>query len=162
MEFFIKKNATLPLLKMQVVKDGRSDYNQMMDMIEESAIFFSMVDTETGIPRINTKPAGFVNKILMDPNADPEYYVYYQFTSFETRKVGRYEGQFLLRTDQGTLILPLRDRLFINIQESFIADNLSYDGNCYTVEFPCCNTKPNPIPPSTTTTTTFCYVPPVE
>jgi len=162
MEFWIKKNATLPLLKMSVTKDGRSDYNQMMDMIEESAIFFSMVDTETGIPRINTKPAGFVNKILMDPNADPEYYVYYQFTSFETRKIGRYEGQFLLRTDQGTLILPLRDRLFINIQESFIADNLSYDGNCYAIGFPCCNTNPNPIPPSTTTTTTFCYVPPVE
>ena len=48
MEFFIKKNATLPILKMQVVKDGRSDYNKMMSLIEESAIFFSMIDIETG------------------------------------------------------------------------------------------------------------------
>lgn len=158
MEWFIKKNATLPLLKLSVTKDGRSDYNQFMDFIEESAIFFFMVDTETGIPRISTKPAGFVNKILIDPDADPEYYVYYQFTSFETRKVGRYEAQFLLRTDQGTLILPLRDRLFINIQESFIADNLSYDGDCYSIGFPCCNTKPKPQH-VTTTTTTICYVP---
>lgn len=158
MEFFIKKNATLPLLKMQVVKDGRTDYNNMMDLIEESAIFFSMVDADTGIPRISTRPAGFVNKILLDPNADPEYYVYYQFSSFDTRKVGRYEGQFLLRNDQGTLILPLRDRLFINIQESFIADGLDYDGNCYVIDFPCCNT--NPKPPYTTTTTTICYIPP--
>jgi hypothetical protein len=158
MEFFIKKNATLPLLKMQVVKDGRSDYNNMMDLIEESAIFFSMVDIDTGIPRISTRPAGFVNKVLLDPNADPEYYVYYQFSSFDTRKEGRYEGQFLLRNDQGTLILPLRDKLFINIQESFIADGLSYDGNCYVVEFPCCNTTPKP--PYTTTTTTICYIPP--
>ena len=158
MEFFIKKNATLPLLKMQVVKDGRSDYNNMMDLIEESAIFFSMVDIDTGIPRISTRPAGFVNKVLLDPNADPEYYVYYQFSSFDTRKEGRYEGQFLLRNDQGTLILPLRDKLFINIQESFIADGLSYDGNCYVVEFPCCSTTPKP--PYTTTTTTICYIPP--
>ena len=158
MEFFIKKNATLPLLKMQVVKDGRSDYNNMMDLIEESAIFFSMVDVETGIPKISTRPAGFVNKVLLDPNADPEYYIYYQFSSFDTRKVGRYEGQFLLRNDQGTLILPLRDKLFINIQESFIADGLDYDGNCYVVDFPCCNT--NPKPPYTTTTTTICYIPP--
>jgi hypothetical protein len=157
MEFWIKKNSTLPLLKMAVVKDGRSDYNQMMNMIEESAIFFSMVDTETGIPRINTKPAGFVNRTQLDPNAEPEYYVYYQFTSFETRKVGRYEGQFLLRTDHGTLILPIRDKLYINIQESFIADNLSYNGNCYSIQFPCCNTNPNPTP-VTTTTTTICYV----
>ena len=158
MEFFIKKNATLPLLKMQVVKDGRSDYNNMMDLIEESAIFFSMVDVETGIPKISTRPAGFVNKVLLDPNADPEYYIYYQFSSFDTRKVGRYEGQFLLRNDQGTLILPLRDKLFINIQESFIADGLDYDGNCYVVDFPCCNTHPKP--PYTTTTTTICYIPP--
>ena len=72
MEFFIKKNATLPLLKMQVVKDGRSDYNDMMDFIEESAVFFSMVNVDNGIPKITTRPAGFVEKIQLDPNASPE------------------------------------------------------------------------------------------
>lgn len=149
MEFFIKKNATLPLLKMQVIKDGRSDYNQMMEFIEESAIFFSMVDTETGIPKISTRPAGFVEKILIDQNADPEYYVYYQFTSRDTNKHGRYVGQFLFRNDQGTLILPIRDELFINVQESFIADDLEYE-SCYVVDFPCCVSTPI----ITTTTTT--------
>jgi len=157
MEFFIKKNATLPLLKMQVVKDGRSDFNLMMDTIEESAIFFSMVDTATGIPRINTRPAGFVNKVLLDPNAEPEYYVYYQFTGNDTRKEGRYEGQFLFRNDQGVLILPIRDKLYINVQESFIADDLEYS-SCYVTEFPCCVTTP--VYPLTTTTTTQCYIPP--
>ena len=78
MEFNIKKNATLPLLKLTVVKDGRSDYNSFMNFIEESAIFFSMVDTETGVPKITSRPAGFVKKDLMDPNAPVEYYVYYQ------------------------------------------------------------------------------------
>lgn len=153
MEFFIKKNATLPLLKMQVVKDGRSDYNKMMDFIEESAIFFSMVNTETGIPKISTRPAGFVEKILIEPNADPEYYVYYQFTPRDTNTPGRYNGQFLFRNDQGTLILPIRDELFINVQESFIADDLEYE-SCYVVDFPCCVSTPI-IPPITTTTTTL-------
>jgi len=155
MEFFIKKNATLPLLKMQVVKDGRSDYNNMMNLIEESAIFFSMIDVDTGIPRIITRPAGFVSKKMLDPNAEPEYYVYYQFTGNDTRKVGRYEGQFLFRNDDGVLILPIRDKLYINIQESFIGDSLVYD-SCYVSEFPCCNTSPV----ITATTTTICYVPP--
>ncbi len=50
MEFYIKKGATLPTLKYQVVKDGRSDYDSFMKTIEESAIFFSMIDTATGIP----------------------------------------------------------------------------------------------------------------
>ena len=151
MEFYIKKNATLPVLKMQVVKDGRSDYNKMMEMIEEASIFFSMVDTETGIPRIVTRPAGFVEKTQMDPNAEYEYYVYYQFTPNDTRKVGRYEGQFLLRNSDGTLILPIREKLYINVQESFIADDLPYE-SCYVVGFPCCAS----IPTTTTTTTTPC------
>ena len=152
MEFFIKKNATLPLLKMQVVKDGRSDYNNMMKFIEESAIFFSMVDTETGIPKISTRPCGFVEKILIEPNATPEYYIYYQFTQRDTNRPGRYYGQFLFRNDQGTLVLPIRDELFINIQESFIADDLPYD-SCYVVDFPCC-VEPGPILTSPTPTPT--------
>lgn len=150
MEFYLKKNATLPVLKLSVVKDGRSDYNSFMKTIELSAIFFSMVDTETGNPKISSRPAGFVEKTFTDPNAEPEYYIYYQFTSKDTNRVGRYEGQFMLRNDDGVLILPIREKLYINIQESFIADDLEYD-SCYTSKFPCCVNGP-----FTTTTTTEC------
>jgi len=157
MEFFIKKNATLPVLKLQVVKDGRSDYNKMMDLIEESSIFFSMVDIETGIPKLVTRPAGFVDKIMLDPNSEPEYYVYYQFSNKDTNRVGRYEGQFLFKTNEGNLILPIREKLYITIQDSFIADDLPYE-SCYVSEFPCC-VSPNPV--VTTTTTSICYINPV-
>jgi hypothetical protein len=150
MDFFIKKNATLPLLKLQVVKDGRNDFDSFMKLIELSAIFFSMTDVVTGIPKINTRPAGFVEKVFINPDAEPEYYIYYQFTNRDTNKVGRYEGQFLLRSDDGTLILPIREKLYINIQDSFIGDDLPYE-SCYVSEFPCCV---NPIPVTTTTTTT--------
>jgi len=151
MEFFIKKNATLPLLKLQVVKDGRSDYDNFMKTIELSALFFSMVDVESGIPKISSRPAGFVEKEFIEPNAEPEYYIYYQFQNRDTNKVGRYEGQFMLRSDDGVLILPIREKLFINVQESFIADDLPYE-SCYTSEFPCCVNPPY----ITTTTTTPC------
>lgn len=173
MDFFIKKNATLPVLKLQVVKDGRSDYNSFMNTIELSAIFFSMVDIESGVPKISSRPAGFVEKTFLDPNAEPEYYIYYQFTPTDTNRVGRYEGQFMLRNDDGVLILPIREKLFINVQESFIADDLEYN-SCYTSEFPCCVNgpyttttttapcpscptcpEPTPTPIPTTTTTTF-------
>jgi hypothetical protein len=167
MEFFIKKNATLPVLKLQVVKDGRSDYNNFMNTIELSTIFFSMVDVETGVPKISSRPAGFVEKLFEDPNAEPEYYIYYQFTNKDTNRVGRYEGQFMLRNDDGVLILPIRENLFINVQESFISDELPYE-SCYVSEFPCCVNGPYtttttttpcptcpPCPPVTTTTTTY-------
>jgi len=151
MEFYIKKNATLPLLKLQVVKNGRSDYNKFMDLIENSALFFSMIDIETGIPKITSRPAGFVEKTKSDPNAETEYYLYYQFQNRDTNKVGRFEGQFMLRSNDGVLILPIREKLYINVQESFIADDLPYD-SCYVSEFPCCINGPY----TTTTTTVPC------
>ncbi len=150
MEFYIKKNATLPLLKLQVVKNGRLDYNNFMSLIEQSALLFSMVDADTGVPKIVSRPAGFVEKTDVDPNAEPEYYLYYQFQNRDTNRVGRYEGQFMLRSSDGVLILPIREKLFITVQDSFIADDLEYD-SCYTSEFPCCINGPY-----TTTTTTEC------
>lgn len=151
MDFFIKKNATLPLLKLQVVNNGRSDFDNFMKTIELSAIFFSMVDVDTGIPKISSKPGGFVEKTFIDPNAEPEYYIYYQLTSTDTNRVGKYEGQFLLRSDEGVLILPIREKLNVYVQESFIANDLDYE-SCYVSEFPCCVNGPY----VTTTTTTPC------
>lgn len=161
MEFYIKKNATLPIIKLQVVKNGRNEYNNFMELIEVSSLFFSMVDIETGIPKITSRPAGFVEKTSIEPNADPEYYLYYQFTNRDTSKVGRYEAQFMLRNSDGVLILPIREKLYINVQDSFIADDLPYD-SCYVSEFPCCingpyitTTTTTPVPtPSTTPTLT--------
>ena len=43
MEFFIKKNATLPLLKMQIVKDGESSLENFSEIIENSLIYFSAI-----------------------------------------------------------------------------------------------------------------------
>jgi hypothetical protein len=119
MEWYIKKGATLPVLKMQVVRDGRSGYQQLMEMLETSTIYFTMIDVYSGIPKIVSAPADIVNLILPE-GSDPEYYVYFQFTSRDTDTVGRYEGQFLIKNEEGDLILPIRESLFINVQDSFI------------------------------------------
>ena len=102
MEFYIKQNATLPVLKM-------------------STIFFTMIDVETGIPKIVSAPAQIVNLILPE-GSDPEYYIYFKFTSMDTNTPGRYQGQFLIKNDEGTLILPIREELYINVQPSFISE----------------------------------------
>lgn len=121
MEFFIKKNATLPLLKMQVVKDGRAGYIQFMETLELSTIYFTMINVETGIPKIVSAPCEIVNLILPE-GAAPEYYIYFRFTSMDTDTPGRYQGQFLIKNEEGNLILPIREELYINIQESFISE----------------------------------------
>ena len=72
MNFYIKKNATLPLLKMQVVKDGRSEYQQFMDSLETATITFTMINSETGIPKIVAKPAYIVELINGDETSNRE------------------------------------------------------------------------------------------
>ena len=121
MEFYIKKNATLPVLKMQVVKDGRSGFQELMEDLEVSTIFFTMVDVETGIPKIVSAPCQIVSLILPE-GAPTEYYIYFKFTSRDTNTVGRYEGHFLIKNDEGNLILPIREQLYINVQDSFISE----------------------------------------
>lgn len=126
MEFYIKKNATLPVLKMQIVNDGKGDIRSFMERIELSSIFFSMVNVDTGISKVLNKEAGFVEKTFIEPNAEHEYYIYYRFTSNDTNKVGRYEGQFLMKCDDGNLIFPIREPLYINISDSYSSTDLTY------------------------------------
>jgi len=158
MEFFIKKNATLPVLKVNVIKDGRSDYDRTMRYLNETDIFFSMVDTETNIPKITSRPAGIIKKESVIANQDDEYYIYYQFTPFDTKKIARYKGQFLFRNETGILTLPLNQEIFINVIDSFIIDDSEFQ-SCYVVDFPCCfgGISPQPPFPITTTTTTIIY-----
>jgi hypothetical protein len=120
MEFFIGKNSNLPILKMQVIKDGKHDIDTMLSLIESSILYFSMKDTNTGVYRILNSSAGFVEKTFLEPNSDIEYYLYYKFSKNDTSKIGRYEGEFLLKSEEGTLLLPIREKLFINITESLI------------------------------------------
>ena len=120
MEWYIKKGATLPILKLQVVKDGRAGYQQLMEDLEVSTIFFTMIDVETGIPKIVSAPCEIVNLIL-PLGATPEYYIYFKFTEKDTNTPGRYTGEVLIKNDEGNLILPIREELYINIQDSFIS-----------------------------------------
>jgi hypothetical protein len=120
MIFNIRKNASLPVLKMQVVKDGTNDISDFMSLIESSDIFFSMKNMEDGSYKIINSNGGFVEKTFLDPNAKTEYYVYYRFSENETNLPGTYEGEFIFKNDNGTQILPIREKLIINIKESSI------------------------------------------
>ncbi len=144
MEFYIKKGATLPTLKFQVVKDGRSDYHRFYNYVTGDTLFFSMVDSTTKIPKIITRKGKFVKS-----EVDDEYYATYRFRNFDTNKAGRFEGQFLIKTDEGTIGLDLKEKIFINVVETIIPDQ--FDGNgggCYTTDNPCC-----PVPSFTPSNT---------
>jgi len=120
MEFFIKQNATLPTLKLQVVKDGRNDFRSFMETLQNAIITFSMINTDNGILKIASKPAYITEKFFDNPDAPQEFYIYYNFTANDTKTPGRYMGEFSITTTEGELIVPIRESLFINITPSFI------------------------------------------
>ena len=120
MEFFITQNSNLPILKMEFDFDGKSSVEDFNSILENSTIFFSMKNVENGNLKIINKSAGFTNKVFIEPNSKVEYYLYYKFSINDTNKVGRYEGEFTLISDDGTLILPIKEKLYINVVENYI------------------------------------------
>jgi len=122
MEFFIRKHSLEPILKMQLVQDGRNDFRDFHKKLANSSIYFSMKDTVTGIPKVVNQTAGIVSKTQTSPNAPIEYYIYYKWKKRDVKKSGRFEGQFIVyfHDDNTELIAPIREDLFINISESFV------------------------------------------
>ncbi len=122
MEFFINKNATLPKLKLELIKDGRNDFNKFHDKIQNANITFSMSDVVTGVKRIACASAT-IEEVVPDNNCVcEEFYLVYQFTSKQTSAAGRFVGQFEITflDGSGTLIVPIREELFINVLEGSI------------------------------------------
>ena len=121
MEFFINKDATLPVVKLELIQDGRNNFMSFYNAIQNANITFSMTDIITGIKKIGKKKAG-TSLILPESCIGEEYYLIYQFTEVETSKAGRYLGQFTIDflDGSGTLIVPIREKLFINILDGEI------------------------------------------
>lgn len=121
MEFFINKGATLNVLKMELIQDGRNDFNKFFEKIQNADIFFSMTNVVTGVKKIAKKVAT-TQLVLPTSCVGEEYYLTYQFTAAQTAVSGRYVGQFeiVFLDGTGTLVVPIREELFINVLEGSI------------------------------------------
>lgn len=122
MEFSINKNSTLPVLKLSLIQDGRHNFSEFYNKIQNADVFFTMTDIITGVKKIAKKPTTIE---LVEPVVDcvgDEYYLIYQFTERDTANGGRYVGSFTIEflDGSGTLIVPIREDLFINILDSGI------------------------------------------
>lgn len=122
MTFSINKGATLPILKLELIQDGRNDFNRFFDMVQNANIYFTMSDVVTGVKRIAKKSTGVQ---LVMPQSDcvgEEYYLVYKFTERDTAVAGRYAANFTIEflDGSGTLIVPIRESLYVNILEGDI------------------------------------------
>lgn len=121
MEFFIRKGATDPLLKLRLVDDGRNDKSSLNDLLENADIRFDMINMETEIPEILGGECILTTRTKNYDQTTEEYYITYRFTSEQTKEVGKFEGIVNVQfrdTDlkpTNKLIVPIKEKLYINI-----------------------------------------------
>jgi hypothetical protein len=121
MDFFIRQNATSPILVMKVIKDGRNDFHRLHEMLDNSCITFSMIDNDCGKYKIANRNAGYIKKETIHPDSPEEFMLFYPWSSTDTNTPGRYRGEFRIKfyDTNEELIVPIREELYINILESF-------------------------------------------
>lgn len=130
MVFNIRKGATLPILKMEVIKDGRIDYEKLQSYLTSSTITFSMKESRSNIYKVVNVPANIYMKDPCVEDGLKEYYIGYQFTSDDTDTEGIYIGQFKLNIfDEtnvliGELVAPIKEDLYIYITETFVKSDI--------------------------------------
>lgn len=122
MEFFINKNSTLPVLKLELINDGRNDFHKFHEMVQNANIYFTMTDVITGVKRIAKKETGIQLVLPQSDCVGEEFYLIYQFTEKETSVAGRYAAQFTIEflDNSGTLIVPIREELFVSVLDGSI------------------------------------------
>ena len=116
MEFFIQQNSTLPIIKMDVILDGKTDAGkEFYSILDNATLRFSMVCEDDGIQKIFMKEAYLTEKYRRNFDSPREYYIYYKWGQKDTNKKGRFVGQFLVQLEEGELVSPITENLYINI-----------------------------------------------
>ena len=121
MEFIIRQGASDPILKMRMIDDGKNDKSSFNDLLENATITFEMFDVNTGEPVLLNETCNITTRTKLYHQTTDEYYIIYRFTEEQTSEVGKYEGRITIQftdglcTQLGKLILPVKEKLYINI-----------------------------------------------
>jgi len=120
--FFIKKDSTLPVLKFPLTQHTMEQYDITPDMLENVAVTFSMTEADSGLYRIaNVAGNLVVNNNRPDYPDELTYTLTYKFKLSQTRKAGRYLGEFkvdFLGENCGKITLPTQNKINIQISDS--------------------------------------------
>lgn len=126
MEFIIKKGSVNPVLRMELIKDGRYDFKKAMidNAIQDSVVKFYMKDVETGLLKVAKADADIV--LAQEEGCEEKYILQYKWKERDTKKEGIYEGWFEINFNgnlkeegvdypSGKMIVPIQEKLQIVI-----------------------------------------------
>jgi len=129
MNFYIKKNSTLPVLKYEITKDIINEYSLTHEMIMGCAVTFSMINKENNSFVIANKPGDIViNEDGQNIMNQGKYLLCYKFSELDTKKTGYYHGEFkvdfIYPENCGKLTLPNNENINIFITDSITKTTL--------------------------------------
>lgn len=123
-QFNIVQNATLPYLEMEVINDGRHNFDKIYIALQAADVTFNMIDNNNGIKRIVNKKCNIVP--IEDNGCVEKVKVRYQWNKNDTKEKGQFKGYFkvtfkdnIVMEDitfpKGDLIVPIAEELIINV-----------------------------------------------
>jgi hypothetical protein len=123
--FFINQYATLPELKLELIQDGRHDFNKFYDALQNCEITFTMINKNTNITKIANAKAYI--KLKEHQGCVEQYLICYDWKPRDTKEKGVYEGIIKIHFNDtltseteiftyGDLIVPIEEKLEIIIQ----------------------------------------------
>ena len=123
-QFNIVQNATLPYLEMEVINDGRHNFDKIYIALQAADVTFNMIDNNNGIKRIVNKKCNIVP--IEDNGCIEKVKVQYQWNKNDTKEKGQFKGYFkvsfkddIVMEDmmfpKGDLIVPIAEELIINV-----------------------------------------------
>ena len=124
-QFYINQNSVLPILKMELINDGRNDFKKFYDIVKNCSITFTMTNMDTNVIKIANAEAFIAKK--ENEGCVEQYLICYEWKPRDTKEKGVFEGVFTLHFDgtltsetteypKGDLIMPIREKLVIIIQ----------------------------------------------
>ena len=128
-QFNIVQNATLPYLEMEVINDGRHNFDKIYIALQAADVTFNMIDNNNGIKRIVNKKCNIVP--IEDNGCIEKVKVQYQWNKNDTKEKGQFKGYFkvtfkdnIVMEDitfpKGDLIVPIAEELIINVLQLHI------------------------------------------
>ena len=126
-EFFILKGSLNPVLEMELINDGRYDFQKSLlnDALQDSVVTFNMKDEETGILKVAKAKANIV--LAEDESCQERYVLQYKWNKRDVSKEGFYKVWFEIAFNvnikskeieypTGNLIVPIEEDLRIIVK----------------------------------------------
>jgi hypothetical protein len=127
-EFFINKGSLNPVLRMELISDGKYDYKKSLiynNAIQNASLTFSMKNIDNGILKVSKAKAEVVTAI--DSGCETKNILQYTWKKRDINEIGTYKGWFEINFNSdiyeenvnypsGNLIVPIEDELIIYVK----------------------------------------------